>query len=517
MFTGERYVLALNGSFNGNDDLTDIPAGQFATGTRNGNTHNGGFEKRGGTVLVGSQISAGLVSLGGGQLVKRSTLTRHLYSAVDTGDVYRNGVSILSGRSTSAYTHFTPINDTMFITNGVDLVKVDTGAAVATISGPAADWSGSVQPKKIIVHTKAGSRRAFAWGVPGKENYLYYSSTAAFETFSGGTSGNVFVDMRHGEGIIDCVSKDGTLWIFGKEETYVLDDSDATVANWGVQRASFAGGVHSPRLSCVANNSIFNMNTQGDIYEVQTAEQLRDFSQASITEPFFIHSYLKANWDLTRINQFHMNYEPKTKSLRIFGVRQGQTTVDECLVYYLNQQKWGPVHDGLNNNSTNATGYKAAASFFAQASDGTKRLYTQDYNGQTWELESSTKSDNSNAYTATVITPWLDFDLAGIEKRYPYATLSYRSLGDYDIDIIWSIDGSNQTSQTVSLAANGAVLDSFILDTDALAVVGISEQEFELGNIGRKIRLSITNDGAGEDVFLSQVVFPFLNRGVRRR
>lgn len=517
MFTGERYVLALNGSFNGNDDLTDIPAGQFATGTRNGNTHNGGFEKRDGTALVGDQISAGLASLGGGQLVKRSSLTRHLYFAADTGAVYRDGASILTGRSTTAYTHFTPIDDKMFICNGFDEVKVDTGSAVATISSAAADWTGNAQPTKIIVHTKAGSRRAFGWGVAGKENYLYYSSTGAFETFTGGTSGNVFVDMRHGEGIIDCVSKDGALWIIGKEETFILDDSDSTVANWGVYRASFAGGVHSPRLTCVANNGIFAMNTQGDIYEVQTAEQIRDFSQASIVEPFFIHSYIKANWDLTKIDQFHMAYEPKTKSLRIFGVRQGQIVVDECLVYYLNQAKWGPVHDGIDNASANGTGYKAAASFSAQASDGTKRLYTQDYNGNTWELENEVKTDDDNAYTSVAITPWLDFDLEGIEKRYPYMTLSYKSLGDYTVDVTVSLDGVNQASQIVSLAATGAVLGSFELDVDQLAVIGMTEQEMEIGNVGRKIMLQISNSGAAESYFLSQIIFPFVNRGVRRQ
>lgn len=517
MFTGQPYTLALNGSFNGKTDYTNIPAGQFVTGTRNGNTHNDGFEKRGGTATVGSQISASITSLGGGQLVKRSTGTRHLYFAADDGNVYRDGVSILSGRSTSAYNHLTPINDTMFIANGVDLVKVDTGSAVATISGPAADWSGSTQPKKIIVHTKGGSRRAFAWGVPGKENYIYYSATGAFETFTGGTSGNVFVDMRHGEGVINCVSKDGVLWIFGKEETFYLDDSDSTVANWGTVKSSFRGGVASPRLSCVANNYIFNMTMEGDIYEVQTAEQLRDFEQSSITEPFFIHSYIRENWDLTKIAQFHMEFEPKTRSVRVFGVRTSQTTVDECLVYYVNQTKWGPVHDGLENRTTNGTGYKAAASFFAFASDGSKRLYTQDYNGQTWELESSTKSDNGNAYTAVAVTAWLDFDLAGIEKRYPYATLTYKSLGDYDVDILYAIDGLNQSQQTVTLSSSGAALDSFILDTDTLAIIGISEQEFDLGNIGRKIRVEMSNDAAGEDVFLSTLIFPFVNRGMRRQ
>lgn len=517
MFTGERYVVALNGSFNGNDDLTDIPAGQFVENTRNGNTHNGGFEKRGGTALVGSAISGNPDSLGGGQLLKRSSLTRHLYFAGDDGAVYRDGVSILSSRSSSAYTHFTPVDDLMFISNGVQGVQVDTGSAVAAITTAATDWTGSNQPKKFVLHSKQASRRVFAWGVAGKENVLYYSSTAGFQVFNGGTSGTVVCDFRHGEGIIDVVSKDGTLWIFGKEETFYLDDSSTTISDWGALRASFKGGAHSARLSCIANNSIFVMNTEGDIYEVQSAEQLRDVEQASIAEPFFIHNYIKRNWDLTKINQFHMAYEPKTRSLRIFGVRQGQTVVDDSLVYYVNQAKWGPPHDGRENASTNGTGYKAAASFSAQASDGTKRLYTQDYNGQTWELESTTKADASNAYTAVASLPWLDFELEGVEKRYPYGILSYKSLGDYQVDIQWFVDGILQAVSTVSLAASGAVLDSFILDTDRLALIGISEREFEMGQIGRKIRLEISNDGEGEDFLLSQVVFPFLNRGVRRQ
>lgn len=517
MFTGERYVTALNGSFNGNDDLTDIPAGQFIEGSRNGNTHNGGFEKRGGTEKVGSAITNNPASLGGGQLIKRSTLTKHLYFAGADGNLYRNGTSIVAGRSQTAWNFFTPIDDTMFVANGFDLVKVDTGAAVATITGPAADWSGNVQPKKFILHSKQASRRAFAWGVPGKENVLYYSAAGAFQTFTGGTSGTIVLDFNHGEGIVDCVSKDGTLWVFGKEEVFVVDDSSTTVADWGAYRASFQTGVHSARLTCVAKNSIFAMNTEGDIYEVQTAEQVRDYKQASISYPFFLLSYMRRNWDLSQMDKFYMAYEPKTESLRIFGVRLGQTVSDESIPYYINQQKWSVPHDGIDNGQANDTGLKAATAFLAQDADEFKVLYTQDYNGQTWELESDTKTDNGNAYSSTASTPWLDFDLEGIEKRYPYASLSYKSLGDYDVDVEVFVDGVSQTVASIALTATGAVLGSFVLDTDMLALVGISEREFEIGLIGRKIRVEITNSGAGEDFLLSQLVFPFLNRGVRRR
>lgn len=517
MFTGERYVVALNGSFNGSPNLSDVPAGQFVEGSRNGNTLNNGFEKRGGTETIGSQIAASLQSLGGAQLIKRSTLTKHTYFAGADGELYRDGVSIVSSRSTTEYSHFTAADDRMFICNGVNDVKVDTGSAVATITSPPADWTGSAHPVKMIIHTKGGSRRMFAWGVNGKETTLYYSSTGNFQEFTGGSSGNVVVDFRHGEGIIDCISKDGTLWIFGKDETYILDDTDSDKANWGVQRASFKGGVNSPRLTTVARNAIFAMSTDGDIYEVQTAEQYRDFSQASIAIPFFIKDYIRRNWDLTKINQFHMNYEPVTDSLRIFGVRLGQTVVDECLVYYISQAKWAPPHDARDNNTGNNSGLKASVSFLAEDSSGDMRLYTQDYNGYTWNIETPLKADNSMDYTATALLPWLDLDLPGLEKRFAYAVLHYKSIGDYEVSIQWSVDGAGQFIENISLTPSGAALDSFILDTDTLGLIGFSEEEFDLGEIGRTIRFEISNSNAGEDFFLSELYIAFQNRGLRRK
>lgn len=515
MFTGNRYKFTFNGSFNGNEDLNAVPAGDFAFGSRNLDTHNGGAEKRGGTQKVGSQIAASLKSLGGGMLIKRSTMTIHTYCAGDDGKLYRNGASIETGRSTSAKTHFTAIDDNMYICNGVSSVRVDTGVSIANITTAAADWTGTAHPKKIIVHAKNSSRRGFAWGVPGKENTLYYSTLGTFQQYTGGTSGTVEITgIKDGYGIIDCVSKDGTLWIFGKNQTFILYDDDSTVANWGHYAASFKGGVHSPRLTCVVNNQIFAMNTEGDIYEVQTAEQLRDFEQASIIESFYIHNYIRAEIDLTKMDSFHMVYDPKIKGLRVFMVRTGQTTVDTCITYLVNQRKWVPPHDSQNNPT--ASGFSASAAYEAETSVGLKKCYTQDYNGYTWELASVTKTDDGNAYKSETFSGVLDFDMADIEKRYVYGDLHYKSRGDYQINVVWFVDEVQQVSQTVSLAATSATLGSFILDTDKLAIIGLSSREFDMGQLGETMRFSINNSGAGHDFFLSHVIFPFIQRGVQR-
>ena len=515
MFNGERYRLTFDGSFNGNEDLQALEPGQLAMGSRNIDTHNGGAEKRGGTQPVGSQIAASLSSLGAGILVKRNSGSIHHYWAGNNGTLYRNGSSIQTGRSTSARHSFTAADDEMYICNTASIPRVDTGSAISDITTAAADWTGSTHPRRMIVHTKGASRRMVAWGVPGKENTLYISSTGNFKQFAGGTSTTQSIEFSDGHGIINCVSKDGTLWIQGRYETWILDDSDASTANWGSYRASFKGGVHSPELCTVINNQIFAMNTEGDIYEVLTAEQLRDYKQASISETFFIHNYIRSEIDLTKIDQFHFGYDPKIKALRVFMVRTGQTTVDTCLSWLVNQGKWVPPHDSRDNASD--SGFSASASYEIEVSSGQKKLYTQDYNGYTWELSSTTKTDNGNAYTAETLSGWLDFDLPSEEKRYVYGVLHYKSRGDYQVTIPWYIDNVQQVTRTISLAATAAVLDSFLLDTDTLAIIGVSNREFEFGEIGEKIRISVSNNGAGHDFFLSHIIIHFVRRGSQRQ
>ncbi len=159
---------------------------------------------------------------------------------------------------------------------------------------------------------------------------------------------------------------------------------------------------------------------------------------------------------------------------------------------------------------------QAAASFAAENSTGEALLYTQDYNGWTWLLESTTKSDNSNGYTSIANTPWLEFDLHSIQKRWPYAILHYKTAGNYQLSVDWYVDDVQQTAATVTLGSTAGVLGSFLLDTDVLGTVNLAAKEFDLKNEGEKIRFSFYNSGAGEDFFLSHLVIPFIGRGLRR-
>ena len=514
-FIGQLYQLVFKGGFNANANLEYVPPGDLTDGSRNINLHNGGLEKRGGTARVnGTQISGSPASLGIGQLIKMGTGTKHIYVAGTDGKLYRDYVSIATGRSQVNKNNFTVIDDNMFICNVFDSVQVDTGSSIAAITTPATDWTGNAHPTKIVVHGRGASLRAFGWGVLGKENILYYSTLRDYQEFNSGTSGTIVMTLPKGSGIIDCISIDENLLIRTTTQDYWFADSDASIANWGYFKAGWSGGVHSPQLSVQIYNDVYSMAPDGDIYTLSRAEEIRNYKLASISRPVFIHKWLKDNADLTKLNQFHMAFDPKIQAIKIWIVRSGETQCDTCLVYYIHERRWAPPHDAQDNRDD--SGYEAAASVAVTIDIGDEQLYTMDYNGYVWSLEKSNKSDNSNAYTSIALTSWLSLDTPGIQKRLKYAIIHYISKGSYDLDIRWWADGAEQTTQSIALAAVGNVLGTFELDTDTLGVLTLTQQEFDTLAEGEKFRFQLSNTGAGEDFFISHLIIPFISRGHRR-
>lgn len=514
-FIGQTYKIGLTDSWNGNGDLTSIPAGQLADASRNVNTHNGGAEKRGGTAIVQSALSGAPTGLGLGQMMDASG-TVYLYFAGSDGKIYRDGNPVATGLSTTAKRILTPYPGKIFICSGADPVQVDTGSAIAAIANPAADWSGSNQPKQIIIHSRNASTRGIAIGVPNKPNTFYYSALNSLEDYTGTGSGTGVVNVADGNGIVAAVDIDENTLLLGREESFWFDDSSTDKANWGVYKTAWRGGAYSASLVIKIRNSVYAMMEDGDIYEVVRAQQIRDYDRASITRPWFIHRWIKDNVDLTKIDNFFMAYDPQIDALKIFVTLQGRSQNTCALVYYLPntlwpEGKWAPPHDAEDNPT--ASGYNAASGANVWVSKGERRLYTADYAGRVWALEKSSKSDNGNAYKSVVDTPQLDLELPRNIKLFEDLRLDYKSRGSYSIALTPIIDSVNQTVQTVTLTASGAGLGAFVLDTDTLGAASISEGGTVLGYEGRYIRVQISNAGAGEDYFVSYLLVDFLDHG----
>lgn len=516
-FIGQTFKVALTDSWNGNGDLTAIPAGQLADAARNVNTHNGGAEKRGGTSIVQAAISGTPQCLGLGQMIN-SAATTYLYFVGSDGKIYRDGNSIKTGLSTSTARMLTPYPGKMFITGTSDQVQVDTGSSIANIANPSSDWSGSNNPKQIVIHSRNASVRGIAVGVPNQPNLAYYSvlGAAGLEDYTNTGSGTIYVNVQDGHGLVGAIDVDDNLLFVGRQESFWLDDSNTDRTQWGVYKAAWRGGAYSSRLILKIRNSVFAMMEDGDIYEIIRAEQLRDYDRASITRPWFIHRWIKDNVDLTKIDNFFMAYDPQIDALKVFVTLLGQTQNTCALVYYLPnslwpQGKWAAPHDAIDNPT--ASGYNASAGATVFVSAGIRRLYTGDYAGRVWDLEKSNKSDNGNAFKAIVDTPQLDLGNPRNTKLFEDLRLDYKAVGSYPITLTPIIDAVNQTVATVTLAASGAGLGSFTLDTDTLGAASVSEGGTVLGYEGRYIRIQASNGGAGEDFFLSYLLIDFLDHG----
>lgn len=510
---GSPHRFLFNGSFNANENLEQIPEEDLTLESRNINTHNGGAEPRGGTAIIGSAISGNPECLGIGQM-ENATGSRFLYFVGNDGTIYRNGSALTgagTGLSTTARRILTPTAGLMFICSGVESVKVDTGSAIANISSASADWTGTSHPKQIVLHDRNASRRGFAFGVPGLGKNIYYSASGSLQDYAGAGSGTLVADFQDGAGASCGVELGQDLLALGRQETFFIDDSSSTVANWGVYRAPWRGGVAHAGLVISAANTVFCMMEDGNIYNLQRAQELRDVRLASITRPFYIHNWIRENVDLTKIAQFHCAWDPQIQAIKWFMVRLGQNQVDICLVYYPFENKWAPPHDGYDND---LSGYRASASCTVLESTGEYRLYTGDYTGRTWSLEEANKSDNGEAYQKVIGKPISDSKYPRNRKRYTTALLNYVSRGNYILTVEPIIDSFIQAVSSVNLSSDGAVLGTFELDADVLGGIGVAQGLVNIYAYGRTHRYLIKNSEAGDDFFLSSIDTDFADAGV---
>ncbi len=514
-FDGSTYRLAFNeGGFNGNDNYDLIPPTAFVYPSRNIALHNMLREKRGGTSRVNATAIAGVSKcLGGGQFVPRGGVQSNL-SAWNDGKVYKDQVTVMAtGMSATNRFDFTQAGNSMFICDGATIPKVVTGIATATSIGTAAaDWTGSAYPKFMRVHGRGASKRLFAFGVPGFEDSWYASASGSYESFVTGVL-KFTGDFGDGYGCVAAEEANtGDLLLFGKRQTLIFQDSNSDTTTWGWYKAPWVGGAAHDKLVIKIENDIYAMMDDGEIYSVSTVAQTNDYKAASITRPASIHRYIAQNIDLTKIAEFHVEYEPNVKALIWWVVRSGSSTADTAIVHYLDRKiedSWS-IWDGTDNASS---GMRATASWQVRKSDGSYAIYTGDSAGYVWEINKSTQSDNSLGYSQVVRTPWLNLDLPRNEKRFVSARVVFVVSGAYPVTFRWFVDDMLQTASSSTLGGTGSVFPYTFPVTFASS--GLNEVDIPLGQVGKRIQFELENANAGQSVRLSQIHIDFVDRGPR--
>lgn len=504
-FSGSTYLVPCDkGGFTHNRNLDLIEPSMVVSGSKNINLHENGRQKRGGTAKVnGTAVSGSPQILGLFDFVVGAN-SFQVFAATD-GKVYKNTTTtIKTGMSTSAKFNFCVFDNELYICDGASVVQTWDGSAASTsdITTPAADWS-TEKPFQMVSHGRGASRRL--WAIAG--NAVYYSSLANGKQFAGGTSGKITIDIEDAYGLTGMVEFGDRLIVFSRKQAFVIDDSDASYANWGYANAQFSGGAASWRGIVRLENDVLVLAEDGQFYSVTGAQEYGDYKLASLMRKSYIDNYMKEVANLTYIADYHAIYDRNLRAVKIFYVRAGETVIDAALVYFIDRGvDYGWI---IHDNEDSVSGYTAYCSAEVRTGAGAYSIYTGSYTGFIWKLEQSTRSDDGVGYYGGFKTPHMHFDNPRLRKHYRRLWVIMEASGDYELNVnIW-VDGEIQTAATIDMGENSIGLGSFVLDTDVLGGTEFMDPSVELDYIGKRIQFEFYNSGVGETFFISQLMVDF--------
>jgi hypothetical protein len=535
-YSGSSIQIPVTGGMNLSYNIEAIPSGSLAC-SQNINIHNGGYEPRGGTAKYNSTVITNNPRvMGGFHYLVGATNEIVVYTArggANKDILYTVGAT---GVDKTLYTTSTGITKIpsfvlysykLYMTNGYDTVQVYSGGlTTAALAAPHGDWSASDQPIQFIKHGAGNSERLWAVGTTGTPGFIYYSTDndgSSEASFTGTGSGRFYIDTGDKFGLVGACEYQDRLMVFGKNTTYVIDDSDATIANWGYSQAGWKGGASNHRLIIVTPNDVLAMMDDGDIYSVTAVQSYGDYKAASIARPAGIDTWIRDNIDLTYISSFHAIYDPNLKAVKWFMVRKDQTHVDTCLVYYIDRppDKAWTLH---NNTTSNINGYNASCSFNFKGADNKDNIYTGDWGGTgkgwVWKTEQTAYSDNSTAYEVKLRTPRMslggdqDPTAVRINKKFKELRLIDQNfLGTTGFLVKYYIDGVlHGMSYSFSEPAHGFLLGTSVLDVDSLSSDKSEFYEYTvpIGDVGKRIEIEISNNNtAGNYFFIASMLLDY--------
>lgn len=508
MYAGATYQIpCATGGNNYSPNLDAVPPEGMIDPSKNINMHTGGRTKRGGTDYVDADALPGNPQILNGYDFRKNDGTRWIMRFGNDGKLYKDvTTTIKTGMATSGRPCFETFLDTLYITDGVTTPQTWNGVAAGTsdITTPATDWSGAHQPKYCMSHGLGAAQRMWYHGLDNHLDRLYYSVLGNGQDLTGAGSGQFTIETADGFGLTGMTEFGSRLLSFGKDKTFLIEDSDPTVANWGVIPAQWEGGVAHHNLLVKTPNDLIAMMEDGEIYSVTAVQSYGDYKSASLSRPSFVHSWIKENANLAQIEKFHAVYDRVLRAIKFFVVRNTQSQVDTALVYFIDR----PVTDAwqLHDNRDIESGYTASSGWEVRESVGTYVIYTGDYTGWMWKTEQDSKSDDGAGFACQFKTPPLDFGNPRVNKKYRRGKIIFANPGNYIVNLRWWVDSVEQTPRVVTLPATGGIYGSSTFDSGVYGGPALAEAEFELGAIGKRIQIQLENSTADEDFFVSKIL-----------
>lgn len=497
--------------------------------SRNINLNRGGREPRGGTAIKYDGYGGAEV-MGKFDFIKNNG-NQFLVVVTADGKIWKDASTTLkTGLSANIKPSFEVLNDTLYITLGSsDVPQTWDGAAASTSdwAHPHSDWASlSSYPIHMEVHGRGESERLWAFTELG---YAYYSdlNDGTEADFTAGAFGKIYIETGSST-LVGGVTFTDRLFVFSDTQAYVIDDSNTDHTKWGYNKAPWNKGAAHHRLIIDTPYGPIVVTRQFEIYPVSVTDAYGDFKIDDMTEEAEIYRYVDEHVDLTKINSCHGTWDPKIKGIKIFYVRNGLSTVDSCLVFFVDRAKKfserglsGPAESWMiHDNQANASGYSASSSCIRKVAEGDYQVHTGGYDGKVWGLEETTKADNSLGYYAGFRTPRDSYvslarELLDYIKDYKRGKIRNQPSGSFTLNVAIWIGGEYMGAIALSVTGTGAVFGTAVYGTDKFATQAIKSEAFKLGYKGSDIQLEFYRTGAGEDFFIPGLITHFKALGVR--
>lgn len=510
-----RIVSCSQGGLTGATNIDSIQPNMMVWPSRNLVFEKRGRRKRGGTAHLYAAAYTGTPRILGVYDCTFRSLTQYIIAATDDGDVYKDDTNkIATGMGTSLPYSFSFGENKLFIADGVGIPKVWTGSgSAAAIATPASDWS-TTPPFQFLLHGRNASQRMCALNA----NTLYlsknFASAGDMEIFVTGSE-SFYIDTGDGYGLVGMVEIGEEIVVFGKNKAYRINDSDTDTANWGIEPAQWDGGASNWRLIIKTPSDVICMADDGEIYSVIAVNSYGDYKRASITRESWMHDWIKDYVNLEYIDLFHGLYDPRIRAIRIWVVRNGMTSIDTSLLYFIDREPseaWM-----IHNNDVSASGNQAsAAAIIKNSSGGSYSTYTGDYLGNLWKLDQANRNDDGAGYYAGFRTPNDAFDNPRSNKHFNAMRAIIEPKGNYNLQVKVWVDGVSKATGTISMYGAYSILGTFLLGTNFLAAEDLLDERMQLGYKGKRIQYEMYNANANEDFFISGYMTDYKPAGLPR-
>lgn len=393
-------------------------------------------------------------------------------------------------------------NRKLFFFSRSNLVQVlsGDGTSFVDIATPPADWVAGRYPVTgcIFENRLIGISKHFVYGSK-TSNHEDFSTTAPSDAF--------LFSIFPGEGdeIVACSVYKGRLFLFKRPfGVYYIDTNGSpTTANWSVKKLTDSFGVASTHALIQPQDDLVAGNNTNSITSMQATNAFGDIRNGDILANNQIEQYYKEVFDPEGIPYMHAVYYTEKKKALFTGRGYTSTLQDQILVMDVARQV---IRFTVEN--------KDQPNFLALRRVGNieKPFYGTD-DGKVFTMDDSNYNVDDSAYVGEFQTPHMDFSyldasLSGKNKIFEFLDVQFVATGNWSFFIDYFIDNKYVETLNFSQFA-GAELDSFVLDTDSLAIQYTQTMRLPMHGTGKRISFKIYNNNLNEFFKVEKMIVSF--------